>query len=142
MTKEDINWVYKIEEESFSMPWSISSFEKELENDLTYYIIAEIDGKIVGYMGMWVVLGEGQVTNIAVAKAYRGKGIGKALLAHILEYAKQTGIKMLFLEVRESNRVARKLYESYGFSPIARRKAYYRQPIEDAIVMMTELVPE
>lgn len=142
MTKEDINWVYKIEEESFSMPWSISSFEKELENDLTYYIIAEIDGKIVGYMGMWVVLGEGQVTNIAVAKAYRGKGIGKALLAHILEYAKQTDIKMLFLEVRESNRVARKLYESYGFSPIARRKAYYRQPIEDAIVMMTELVPE
>jgi hypothetical protein len=54
----------------------------------------------------------------------------------------KTGIKMLFLEVRESNRVARKLYESYGFSPIARRKAYYRQPIEDAIVMMTELVPE
>lgn len=142
MTKEDINWVYKIEEESFSMPWSISSFEKELENDLTYYIIAEIDGKVVGYMGMWIVLGEGQVTNIAVAKEYRGKGIGKALLAHILEYAKQTDIEMLFLEVRESNEVARKLYESYGFSPIARRKAYYRQPIEDAIVMMTELMPK
>ncbi len=142
MTNEDIHWVFKIEEESFSIPWSISSFEKELLNEVTYYIVAEIDGKIVGYMGMWNILGEGQITNIAVATEHRGKGIGKALLRHILDYAKQINIKRLFLEVRESNLIARKLYENHGFYAIARRKTYYRKPIEDAIVMMTELVPE
>lgn len=142
MTQGDIPWVFKIEEECFSMPWSITSFEKELENEHTYYIVAETDGTIAGYMGMWVVLGEGQITNIAVAHAYRRKGIGKALLAHMIEYAKGQQLQMLFLEVRESNNIARSLYESFGFTPIARRRAYYRKPIEDAIVMMTELTQD
>lgn len=133
MTPEDIAAVYEVEAASFHNPWMKASFEDELRQSQTDYLVAEDEGKIVGYIGIWDVLGEGNITNVAVAPAYRRQGIGRLLIESLL--LRHPDLKAVYLEVRESNTAARKLYEAFGFEAYAVRSGYYRNPHEDAVCM-------
>ncbi|WP_422487101.1 ribosomal protein S18-alanine N-acetyltransferase [Gudongella sp. DL1XJH-153] len=136
MTKEDIREVLEIEKATFTTPWSEESFEKEIvENMLAMYIVAEVDSQIAGYGGLWKILDEGHITNIAVRKDFRGKGIGDALVMGIVDYCEKNGIPNITLEVRESNTVARSLYSKHGFVDAGKRPGYYTDTKEDAIIM-------
>ena len=131
----DIDQVATIEKETFSIPWSANSFMDACAEDSNIYLVCEVDGEIAGYCGMWTVFGEGNITNVAVNEKFRGRGYGKALLKELEEYGKKKGVETYFLEVRESNSIARKLYLSLGFREIGIRKNFYEKPVENAIVM-------
>lgn len=136
MRLEDLEEIRKIEEASFTFPWPRNSFYRELsENRYAYYAVARLEGgqRVVGYAGMWVVFLEAHITTLAVAHPYRRKGVGSALLAHLLKVAMSRGAREVWLEVRDSNEVARKLYEKFGFELKGIRKKYYQE--EDALVM-------
>ena len=116
MRLEDLEGVLAIEEESFPIPWSKASFLYELlENERAFYYVAKANQKVLGYIGMWMILDEGHITNLAVAAAYRRRGIGRALLQHLVEASKKLRIRYLTLEVRRSNFAAQLLYEELGF---------------------------
>lgn len=136
---KDLDEVLLIEECSFRPPWSRSTFLSELEEKNRHYIVAEKEGKIIGYAGLYYFFEEGHITTMAVAPDWRRKGVGKLLLAHLIEKSIEIGLKELSLEVRESNRVAQEMYQEFGFRVLARRKRYYVQPIEDAIIMILKL---
>ncbi len=120
----------------FSAPWSEESFEKEIkENRLAFYIVAEIDSKMVGYAGLWCIVDEGHITNVAVHPEFRRRGIGEALVSVLLEHTVRHGILRHTLEVRASNSPAISLYSKYGFQPAGLRKNYYEDNGEDAIIM-------
>lgn len=136
MKVTDLPAIMEIERLSFSDPWSEVSFEDELtSNDLAYYIVSLVDGKITGYAGMWVVLDEAQLTNVALHPDYRGKGMGKEILSYMIELAKQLGAAKMTLEVRKSNQIAQHMYRNLGFTVIGTRKNYYPDNGEDAILM-------
>lgn len=136
MIEKDIDEVLEIERASFSTPWSRESFQKEVtENALAVYIVAEVDMELVGYGGLWKILDEGHITNVAVKKESRGKGIGDALVMGIVDYCDRTGIPNITLEVRESNMVARNLYKKHGFVDAGIRPGYYSDNNEDAVIM-------
>jgi ribosomal-protein-alanine N-acetyltransferase len=136
MTEDDIDEVMEIEKLSFATPWSREAFVGEVtKNSCARYIVAEVDKKVVGYAGFWVVLDEGHITNIAVHPEYRGKGIGSRLMEGLIDLAKKNGITSMTLEVRESNLVAQNLYKKFGFKVLGRREGYYQDNNEDAIVM-------
>ncbi|MFZ5597601.1 MAG: ribosomal protein S18-alanine N-acetyltransferase [Bacillota bacterium] len=132
--------VLDIENKSFPTPWSYRSFMFEVtENDFSLYTVALVDGRVVGYSGMWIVLDEAHITNIAVHPDYRGKGYGRVLLEDLLGRAAVMGALKITLEVRVSNHVARTLYQSMGFIEMGMRKKYYTDNDEDAIIMVLDL---
>lgn len=136
MRKEDVEEVLEIEKLSFSTPWSKEAFITEVtKNSCAKYIVAESDGKIVGYGGFWIVADEGHITNIAVHPDYRSKGIGSKIMEGLIDIAKKNRIIAMTLEVRQSNIIAQHLYAKYGFKPLGRRKGYYQDNNEDAIIM-------
>ncbi|NDO47776.1 ribosomal protein S18-alanine N-acetyltransferase [Clostridium sp. MD294] len=136
MTQEHIQDVLQIEEACFAIPWTKQAFEREIkENKLAMYIIAVLDGKIVGYAGMWHVVTEGHITNVAVLPEYRKQGIGNALIEQIIRIAEEYEMIGITLEVRISNIAAQKLYIKYGFRPEGFRKNYYEDTKEDAVIM-------
>lgn len=140
MTIEDIDQVCEIEELSFKTPWSRESFEAEiLTNKLARYLVAKVDGKVAAYGGMWIVLDEGHITNIAVHPDHRGRKVGEKLVRSLLEKAESCGARDVTLEVRESNTAARKLYKKLGFADGGLRKGYYSDTGEDAIIMWKKL---
>lgn len=120
----------------FSAPWSEESFRKEItENHLAFYIVAEISGRMVGYAGLWGIVDEGHITNVAVHPDFRRKGIGEALITVLLSHTRENGILSHTLEVRASNEAAISLYSKFGFEPAGLRKKYYEDNGEDAIIM-------
>lgn len=120
----------------FSAPWSEESFRKEItENHLAFYIVAEISGRMVGYAGLWGIVDEGHITNVAVHPDFRRKGIGEALITVLLSHTREKGIVSHTLEVRASNDAAISLYLKFGFEPAGLRKNYYEDNGEDAIIM-------
>ena len=136
MTRVDVAQVEAIEQEIFSVPWSEKSFIDACETKQNLYIVCKDNGKVLGYWGMWTVLGEGNITNMAVAKEYRRQGIAKLLMSEIERISiEENGVDVFFLEVRQSNENAKKLYEKMGYKPIGTRKRFYEKPVEDAIVM-------
>jgi len=135
MTEYDIEQVGEIEESIFSMPWSGKSFQEALNKENTIYLVAESDGKILGYCGLWNIIGEGEITNVAVRSEYRRKKIARALLEQLLATGKEKGVEAFTLEVRESNTGAILLYESLGFVHEGIRKNFYEKPQENAIIM-------
>ena len=136
MRESDIDRILEIERESFSPPWSREAFLLELtKNILAKYIVVEVDGKVVGYGGIWLIIDEGHVTNIAVDKEYRGLGLGNKLLEGLIQLCIDRDIKHITLEVRKSNEVAKGLYKKYGFKECGIRPGYYTDNNEDAIIM-------
>ena len=138
MTSSDIDGIYEVEVSSFSKPWSKRSFEKELTNSVATYLVAKIDNRLIGYIGVWQVLDEGHITNVAVHKDYRGKKIGNKLVRDMVMLCEEKGITAMTLEVRVSNVVAQNLYKKYGFKSVGIRKGYYEDK-EDAMIMWNDM---
>lgn len=136
MKLEDLDGVMEIEAEAFPTPWPREAYEKEItKNELAYYVVADSEGEIVGYAGLWEVVGEGHITNVAVRKERRGEGISNLLMQALLDRVLALHYYGLTLEVRLSNTPARSLYEKFGFESVGVRKSYYSDNGEDAIVM-------
>lgn len=140
MNQTDINDVVGIEEASYGLHhWSKESFYNELSNELASYFCAfNEDGVLAGYAGTWQILEEAHITNISVKPDFRRRKIGEALLCTIFENCFKNGVKYITLEVRISNQKAINLYEKYGFKSLGRRKEYYQDNNEDALIMWTE----
>ncbi|SHI39739.1 tRNA (adenosine(37)-N6)-threonylcarbamoyltransferase complex dimerization subunit type 1 TsaB [Lutispora thermophila] len=139
MKKEDVKAVHDIECKSFTTPWSLESFEAEIYNNMARYLVAKINGEVVGYGGMWIILDEGHITNIAVHPDHRSKKIGDALVKDLISLARENDLKRMTLEVRTSNWPAINLYKKYGFKEAGVRKGYYQDTGEDALIMWLEL---
>lgn len=136
----DIGQIVEVEQASFSTPWSADAFFNELTNNhFAYYIVAEIDKRVIGYCGVWVIIDEAHITNVAVHPDYRGKKIGEDLMRHIITLSKSNGAKKMTLEVRVSNQTALALYHKFGFEEHGIRKGYYTDNQEDAIIMWVNL---
>ena len=136
MEMTDIDAVLAVEEASFITPWSRSAFVAEVEdNDLACYLVAEAGGKVVGYAGMWVILDEAHVTNVAMLPACRGQGLGMRLMNALCRIAKALGAVRMTLEVRPSNHAAQRLYGKLGFEVRGIRPGYYTDTREDAVIM-------
>ena len=140
MTLEDIDQVYLIEEEAFTIPWTKEAFEHEMTTNLySYYILAETEAKeIIGYCGMWIVMDECHITNVAVAERMRGKKIGEGLMREAIRIVLEQKVVLMTLEVRVTNDVAKNLYHKLGFKDGGIRKNYYTDTREDALVMWVE----
>ena len=140
MTLEDIDQVLKIEEEAFTVPWTREAFEHEMTTNLySYYIVAETNEKeIVGYCGMWIVLDESHITNVAVSERMRGHKIGEGLIREAFRIVQEQEVVLMTLEVRVSNDIAKNLYYKLGFQDGGIRKNYYTDTQEDALVMWVE----
>jgi ribosomal-protein-alanine N-acetyltransferase len=128
----------RIEMECFSHPWSENSVREEIENLLTYCVGAFEGDALAGYAGMHLPSDGAYIDNIAVRPGYRRKGAGKMLLEALIEKASQSGAEFITLEVRPSNTAAFKLYTQLGFKEAGRRKGYYEDPKEDAIILTKE----
>jgi len=137
MTREDLERVVAIEKETFTMPWSEGTFSDLLERPDAACLVATLAAAgPVGYAIYWWAAGEAELGDLAVWEPYRGTGLGACLVAEVLAGASRRGVGRIFLEVRESNRAARSLYRRSGFREAGRRPDYYRDPREDAIVMV------
>ena len=133
---EDAAAVAELEQLCFAVPWSRESIIRDLtENELAEYIVAELDGRIVGYVGLWVVVVEVHINNVAVSPAFRRRHIAAALIEAVLRFAENAGVKGFTLEVRAGNEPARRLYEKFGFQQAGVRKGYYEDNGEDAVIM-------
>ncbi len=115
--------------------WSRDSVLAFVENEFSHVTAAACDGEIVGYAGVIVIAGEGEITNVAVLPEYRRRGIARALVSAVEKTARDLSAELLHLEVREGNVAARALYEAAGFAAVGRRRGYYTHPREDAILM-------
>ncbi len=137
MRLEDLEEVIAIEEVSFPTPWSRDSFRYELlENQRAVYLVARNEfGRVVGYVGMWVIFDEGHITNLATHPTYRHQGVGRLLMEELFEVARAHGVKYLTLEVRRSNLNAQELYQKTGFVHMGVRRKYYLDNNEDAFIM-------
>ena len=136
MTVEHIDGVLAVEEATFSIPWTRKDFEREMtENNLAIYYVAVADGKIVGYAGMWHVITEGHITNVAVLEDYRKQGIGDALMEQLEQVALEKEMSGITLEVRISNAPAQLLFHKHGYRAEGLRKNYYPDTHEDAVIM-------
>lgn len=136
----DVDAVLTVEQEAFTTPWSRAAFEAETsDNDLAYYLVIDDGGTIAGYAGMWLIIDEAHVTNIALAAAYRGAGLGEKLVRALMDLARERGALSMTLEVRVSNAKAQSLYAKLGFVPRGKRRNYYTDNREDALIMWCEL---
>ncbi|QMT17984.1 ribosomal protein S18-alanine N-acetyltransferase [Planococcus maritimus] len=136
MTIYDVDSVYKIEKESFTLAWTKEAFEQEmLKNEFAYYVLAETAEGVIGYCGMWLVMDEAHITNIAISPQQRGNKFGEALMKEAMHQARAQGAKLMTLEARVSNIAALNLYKKLGFQNGGIRKGYYTDNQEDAIVM-------
>ncbi|RKN82278.1 ribosomal protein S18-alanine N-acetyltransferase [Paenibacillus ginsengarvi] len=140
MRVDDIAVICDIEKEAFTTPWTEAAFHNELTNNqFAHYLIMELDGLIIGYGGMWLILDEAHITNIAIRAAYRGRKLGERLMIQLQSAAVFLGAERITLEVRTSNVIAQRLYAKMGFIPAGLRKGYYTDNGEDAIIMWAHL---
>jgi [ribosomal protein S18]-alanine N-acetyltransferase len=137
----DLPEVSAMERACYSDPWAPSAFVGLHDNPAVHFAVArtEARGAVAGYVVAWFVADEGELANLAVTPGARRRGIGRALLDSVLADATTRGVRSLYLEVRESNAAARKLYASRDFVEIGRRKGYYRSPQEDALILRCTL---
>ncbi len=138
MDRGHIKEIAQIERECFSMPWSERALEEELYNPQASFIVAQrADGAVLGYAGLHVAADEGYIDNVAVREDYRRQGIADDLLDVFVRFGR-VNLAFLTLEVRPSNEAAIGLYFKHGFAQVGRRKNYYDNPREDAIIMTLE----
>lgn len=134
--EKDIDAIAELEEICFATPWSRDSIRQELtENDMAFYVVAEVDGAVAGYAGMWHIVDEGHITNVAVHPDHRGKRIASAIVAVMIVYSEARGIRRFTLEVRSSNEAAKALYRKFDFKEEGLRRGYYQDNGEDAVIM-------
>lgn len=131
-----VDGVAEVDKLSFALPWSRDSFEAEVSrNDFARYVVAVFDGKVIGYGGVWIIAGEGQITNIAVHPDYRGMGAACKMLETLIDICISESVNDMTLEVRVSNTPAINLYKKYGFVEEGLRKQFYEDNKEDALIM-------
>jgi ribosomal-protein-alanine N-acetyltransferase len=135
MVRPDLPAVVEIENASYSMPWGESTFRALLKRGDADLIVADVGPAVVGYAVWWHTLDQAELGNVAVAQAYRRRGIATRLVAESVRRAATRHVREMFLEVRKSNRGANDLYSGLGFLPVGVRRGYYIRPVEDAIVM-------
>jgi ribosomal-protein-alanine N-acetyltransferase len=136
MTLDDVPAVVDLDQKSFSLPWPERSFRFELtDNPASRCWVAAVDEKIVGMIVVWLIVDEAHVATIATHPDFRRKGIAKKLLSHALRKLIEQGARSSFLEVRESNLAAQALYRKFGYEETGRRRRYYKDNDEDAILM-------
>lgn len=135
MTAACIDAVAAIEAECFSHPWSKKSLEESLKKENSLFLVAYEDGKVIGYVGMEVIVDEGYIFNVAVSADYRRRGVGYALVRELVTYSMKNSLCFITLEVRESNCAAISLYSKFGFIKAGERKNYYSDPTEAAVLM-------
>lgn len=138
MCAEDMEAVLRIDRLSFPVPWMPAAFTTELSNRSACYLVARQNGTVVGFGGAWVIMDEAHITTLAVAPEYRGQRIGERLLLTLLEEGIRRRASRATLEVRQNNRIARGLYQKFGFYEATVRKNYYTDNGEDAIVMWAD----
>ena len=142
MTLEDVEAVAAIEAATFRTPWSKESFYREVtDNACARYVVLREDGVAMAYAGVWFVLDEGHITNIAVRADRRGIGYGEKVTRAMIQLAADSGMNWMTLEVRRSNVAAQNLYHKLGFIDVGYRKRYYENT-EDALIMALEHLPE
>jgi len=135
MTKDHIQEVYEIECLSFHSPWSIDALKDEFINPIARYVVAIKDKKVIGFGGMWLILDEAHITNIAVYPKYRNLKVGSLILESLIGVGEIEGVIAMTLEVRASNVNAQRLYSKYNFVTSGRRKAFYQDNKEDCLIM-------
>ena len=141
MNRAHIPTLAALERQCFSVPWTAAMLEEELFNDTASFLVAEDEEEqVLGYAGLYVVLDEGYIGNVAVSSPWRRQGLARRLVEVYCRFAAEH-LAFLSLEVRESNLAAIALYESLGFQEEGRRKNYYREPVEDAIIMTRHFRP-
>jgi len=138
-TVADLEAISVIERASFADPWSLKSFSDSLKHEFVRLNVLEDDGAVVGYSVVWMSSVECELANLAVDPARRGAGLGTMLLDALLQQAHDEGVLVMFLEVRDANAAARRLYASRGFHEVGRRPNYYNNPVEDALVLRRDL---
>ena len=141
MTMDDVRAVVELDQISFSLPWPERSFRFELtDNPASRCWVAEVDGRVVGMVVAWLFVDEAHIATIATHPEYRRQGIARKLLIHTLQSALGEGANSSFLEVRESNVAAQEMYRKFGYIEVGRRKRYYKDNDEDAILMSLEKI--
>jgi ribosomal-protein-alanine N-acetyltransferase len=133
----DLDGVLAVEAESFTNPWTREMYAWELQNRTVchIYIVRTPECAVAGFCAFWLVFDENHVNNVALRPQFRGRGIGSALLRHVVAEARRLGARRATLEVRASNVAARRLYERLGFYVAATRRNYYTNPVEDALIL-------
>ena len=140
MTEQDLPPLAELEQLCFSTPWSQESLRAELKKDGAVFLVARTETGIAGYAGMNCVLDEGYVDNVAVHPDFRRRGVGRMLIQALLQEGRGQNLAFITLEVRPSNTAAIALYQSLGFAQVGRRKSFYSQPSEDALILTHHLV--
>lgn len=135
MRAEDVDAVEQLEQEIFSQPWSREGFLEAIRLENTVFLVAEEAGQILGYIGMYFSVDEGEITNVAVDAGARRRGVGNRMLVQMIQEAQKRAVRKIVLEVRVSNQSAIRLYERNGFRTLGIRKGFYELPKEDAYIM-------
>lgn len=135
MKEADIPGAARLEKNCFSVPWSEENLRQSFLNPEYLFLVAEEDGEVVGYAGLFRVLDEGDITNIVIDETYRGRGLGKKLTETLLLEGEKSGIRAFTLEVRAGNERAIHIYEQLGFVQEGIRRNFYEKPVEDALIM-------
>ena len=138
MTAREVPQVAELEKLCFAMPWSEKSVAGELDNPLALWLVAMDGESLAGYVGSQTVMDETDMMNLAVTPQFRRQGVGEALVNALVASLKELGSRCLTLEVRDSNVPARALYAQRGFAEVGRRRGYYRDPREDALILRKE----
>lgn len=139
MKEKDLIEIVAIEKETFSDPWNYDAFKSDLNNEMSWPIVAVLDEAIIGYSVLYIVVGELQIGNFAVAPLFRRQGVGRKMMNETIRIARERSCDCIYLEVRESNGPAQALYDSFGFMTMGRRVGYYHHPRENAVLMVKEL---
>jgi len=140
MKLEDIPGIIDIEVQCFPIPWTHHAFRLEMRNKLAVYQVAAVGRKIAAYGGMWLIIDEAHITNVAVHPQYQRQGFGRKIMEALIDEARQRSIQQMTLEVRKSNEAAIRLYKRMGFLVSGIRPGYYQDNGEDAIIMWKELL--
>lgn len=142
MTLEDLPQIMEIEQDAFSIPWTIEAFQNELTNNrLAHYMSVELNDKVIGYGGLWIIVDEAHITNIAIHSSVRGQGLGKKLVGELMSTAATLGATKMTLEVRVKNVIAQHVYKQFGFVEAGIRPKYYEDNNEDALIMWADIDP-
>lgn len=141
MTEWDIPTIVELENRNFSMPWSPQSFKSILTDEFSHSYVGVLEGRIIAYAVFGAIEDYAELWNLAVDESFRGKGVGDTMLKFVIEHCRSCGVSSLFLQVRESNEPAKRLYAKNGFVFVMVQKNYYRSPVENALIYRLDIRP-